>query len=172
MKFKTVIEEEAEESCEQQACAEDASQKTSDDVKNTSSEPGEAHNATEASDSEPVTQIDSAVASTSAGHTAHVKDAQEKAQEHQAKLQEQQKLEKALNDIMQARVGKFRVHCVSGDFVKQLSGKRVLKEAFKVATVGVMHAHLLRGPHKLADTLAPGAVVLVEGAQNLVQVCS
>lgn len=90
--------------------------------------------------------------------------------EQQKNMEEQERLEKALNEIMAARAGRFRLHFVCGDFVKQLSGKRSLKGAFDVATVGVMHAHLLRAQHKLGDTLSPGAVVLVEGAQNLVQV--
>lgn len=90
--------------------------------------------------------------------------------EQQNKWQEEQQLEDSLNAVMKERTGRFRLHLVCGDFAKQLSGRRALKGAFDVATVGVMHAHLLRGQHKLGEVLAPGAVVLVEGAQNLVQV--
>ena len=103
-------------------------------------------------------------------HDANTACSATQAAEQQAKLQEAQQLEDSLNAVMKARLGKFRIHCVSGDFVKQLSGRRALKGVFDVATVGVMHAHLLRAQHKLADVLAPGAVVLVESAQNLVQV--
>jgi Domain of unknown function (DUF4471) len=90
--------------------------------------------------------------------------------EQQKKLEEQQELEAALNAVMAQRAGRFKLHIVCGDFVKQLSAKRTLQGAFNVATVGVMHAHLLRSQHRLRDILAPGAVVLVESAQNLLQV--
>lgn len=89
--------------------------------------------------------------------------------EQQNVLQEQQQLEDALNAVMGERSGRFRLHFACGDFVK-LSGRRALKGAFNVVTVGVMHAHLLRAQHKLGDVLGPGATVLVEGAQNIVQV--
>jgi hypothetical protein len=91
-------------------------------------------------------------------------------QRNSSDQQQQQKLEDSLNAAMAGRASRFRLHLVCGDFVKQLSGKRALKGVFNVATVGVMHAHLLRSQHKLGDVLAPDAVVLVEGAQNLVQV--
>lgn len=94
----------------------------------------------------------------------------EQTAEQEQKILEQQKLEDSLNAVLAERAGRFRLHFVCGDFVKQLSGKRALKGFFNVATVGVMHAHLLRGQHKLGDALAPGAVVLVESAQNLIQV--
>jgi hypothetical protein len=80
-------------------------------------------------------------------------------------------LETALNAVRAKRVGRFKLHLVCGYIVKQLSSRRSLQGAFSVATVGVMHAHLLRPQHKLRDILAPGAVVQLEGAQNCVQVC-
>lgn len=68
------------------------------------------------------------------------------------------------------RLRRFKVFLITGDFVKQLAGRRAHAGKFSGATVGAMHSHLLRKPHKLTDMLAPGARVLVESAKNILQV--
>ena len=77
----------------------------------------------------------------------------------------------AMSTTAACSLQRFKIHLVTGDFVKQLSGRRALAGTFSGATVGVMHAHLLRKPHRLADVLAPGSRVLAESANNVLQVC-
>lgn len=77
----------------------------------------------------------------------------------------------AMNAAAARRLRRFKIFLVTGDFEKQLTGRRALAGKFSGATVGAMHSHLLRKSHKLVDVLAPGARVLVESAKNILQVC-
>lgn len=67
-------------------------------------------------------------------------------------------------------LGACRIRLVSGDFKKQVAGRRALLECpFDGATLGHMHVHLAGGEHGLGGVMRPGALLLVEGARNMVQ---
>eukprot|EP00892_Ulva_mutabilis_P012430 jgi/Ulvmu1/955/UM102_0038.1 len=79
-------------------------------------------------------------------------------------------LSAAMEAAANSRLQRFKIFLVTGDFVKQLSGRRALAGAYSGATVGVMSSHLLQKQNRLAETLAPGARVLVESAKNVIQI--
>lgn len=66
-------------------------------------------------------------------------------------------------------LGRFKLHFLSGDFGKQVSGKRKLLGKCCVATVGNRHVHHLKAESRLARVLQPGTIVAAESATHLVQ---
>jgi len=62
-----------------------------------------------------------------------------------------------------------RIQLVCGDLKKQLTGRRGLAGSFQAATLGCMHVHLASPQHGLASMLTRGAPLLIEGADNFVQ---
>ena len=73
------------------------------------------------------------------------------------------------SDAALQSLGRFKIHLMSGDFSKHVSGKRKLASKCCVASVGNHHAHLLKSEYGLARLLKPGATVVAESAEFMVQ---
>ena len=66
-------------------------------------------------------------------------------------------------------LSRFKIHLLTGDFAKQVGGRRKLAGKFAAATVGCHHLHTLKPESKLAQVLAPEATVIAESATYMVQ---
>jgi hypothetical protein len=66
------------------------------------------------------------------------------------------------------RIRHWRVVPVLGDLAKSVTGKAKLRGCFAAAAVGHRHVHLA-GPRTLQAAVAPGGLLMVEGAKYLLQ---
>ena len=78
-------------------------------------------------------------------------------------------LPEPLSVVAQKSLARMKIQLVSGEFAKMVAGRRKLAGQFSIAAIGNHHAHILKAEAHLAKLLAPGAVVVAESADNLVQ---